>query len=217
MQSLRGTGGKIVRRSPARLDWRGSGYNGRERSILRGAAAAPQPGQNGRRQVAYHPRARPGHHQLARDRVRSRAATHAASRSRSSARSSRSRAGSSTTPTRSGRSQSGVMHEALAKAGVAARDVAAIGITNQRETTVAVGPRDRPADRQRHRLAGPPHRADVRRAARRRARRDVRGEDRPGPRRLLLRHQAAWLLDNVPGARARAARGELAFGTVDAG
>src|SRR6185437_8027832 len=31
--------------------------------------------------------------------------------------------------------QSGVMHEALVKAGVHARDVAAIGITNQRETT----------------------------------------------------------------------------------
>src|SRR6476469_229081 len=32
--------------------------------------------------------------------------------------------------------QSGVMYEALAKAGVSAQDVAAIGITNQRETTV---------------------------------------------------------------------------------
>jgi glycerol kinase len=32
--------------------------------------------------------------------------------------------------------QSGVLHEALAKAGIGARDVAAIGITNQRETTV---------------------------------------------------------------------------------
>src|SRR6476660_889995 len=32
--------------------------------------------------------------------------------------------------------QSGVMHEALARAGVSARDVAGIGITNQRETTV---------------------------------------------------------------------------------
>ena len=31
--------------------------------------------------------------------------------------------------------QSGVLHEALAKAGIGARDVAAIGITNQRETT----------------------------------------------------------------------------------
>ena len=41
--------------------------------------------------------------------------------------------------------QSGVMHEALAKAGVAARDIAAIGITNQRETTRRVGARDGPA------------------------------------------------------------------------
>src|SRR5690349_653347 len=32
--------------------------------------------------------------------------------------------------------QSGVMHEALAKAGLQARDLAALGITNQRETTV---------------------------------------------------------------------------------
>src|SRR5689334_20522331 len=32
--------------------------------------------------------------------------------------------------------QSGVMHEALAKANLSGRDVAAIGITNQRETTV---------------------------------------------------------------------------------
>ena len=32
--------------------------------------------------------------------------------------------------------QSGVMHEAIAKAGIAAADIAAIGITNQRETTV---------------------------------------------------------------------------------
>src|SRR5581483_9602259 len=32
--------------------------------------------------------------------------------------------------------QSGVMHEVIAKAGIGARDLAAIGITNQRETTV---------------------------------------------------------------------------------
>ena len=32
--------------------------------------------------------------------------------------------------------QSGVLHEALAKAGIGARDLSAIGITNQRETTV---------------------------------------------------------------------------------
>src|SRR5437868_7833232 len=39
-------------------------------------------------------------------------------------------------PTEIWATQSGVMHEALAKAGVGPRDIAAIGITNQRETTV---------------------------------------------------------------------------------
>src|SRR5881628_3001407 len=39
-------------------------------------------------------------------------------------------------PTEIWATQSGVMHEALAKAGLSARDVAAIGITNQRETTL---------------------------------------------------------------------------------
>src|SRR6184192_455328 len=39
-------------------------------------------------------------------------------------------------PTEIWATQSGVMHEALAKAGAGARDIAAIGITNQRETTV---------------------------------------------------------------------------------
>src|SRR4051812_3887160 len=39
-------------------------------------------------------------------------------------------------PTEIWATQSGVMHEVLAKAAIGARDVAAIGITNQRETTV---------------------------------------------------------------------------------
>src|SRR5437762_8092879 len=39
-------------------------------------------------------------------------------------------------PTEVWATQSGVMHEALAKAGLSGRDVAAIGITNQRETTL---------------------------------------------------------------------------------
>ena len=43
----------------------------------------------------------------------------------------------------------------------------AIGITNQRETTVVWDRADRQADPQRHRLAGPPHRRRLRRAARR--------------------------------------------------
>ena len=80
----------------------------------------------------------------------------------------------------------------------------------------AVGPRDRGPDRQRHRLAGPPDRGAMRRASRRRAwrkrsgRRPVSFSIRTSPATKL-----AWLLDHVPGARARAERGELAFGTVD--
>ena len=45
-----------------------------------------------------------------------------------------------------------------------AADVAAIGITNQRETTHRLGPRDRPADPSRHRLAGPADRGCLRRS-----------------------------------------------------
>ena len=48
-------------------------------------------------------------------------------------------------------------------------DIAAIGITNQRETTLLWNRAHRPAGAQRHRLAGPAHRAAVRAAARRRA------------------------------------------------
>ena len=57
---------------------------------------------------------------------------------------------------------------AMAKAGLAAKDIAGIGITNQRETTVPLGPRHRQADPQCHRLAGPPHRGFLRCAAPRR-------------------------------------------------
>ena len=71
----------------------------------------------------------------------------------------------------------------------------------------AVGARDRAPDRQRDRLAGPPHRADVRRAARGGAGADVRREDRPRARRVLLRHQGALAArPRRRRARARAAR-----------
>jgi len=41
------------------------------------------------------------------------------------------------------------------------------------------------------------------------------GEDRPRHRSVFLRDQARVALDNVSGVRARADRGELAFGTID--
>lgn len=105
--------------------------------------------------------------------------------------------------------------EALAKAGASATDVAGIGITNQRETTLVWD-----------RITGQAiHRAIVwqdRRTADLCARLKREGmeelvTDRTG---LLLDPyfsgtKIAWILDHVPGARARAERGELAFGTVD--
>ena len=105
--------------------------------------------------------------------------------------------------------------EALEKAGVSAAAVAAIGITNQRETTVLWN----------RRTGQPLHHAIVWQ--------DRRGE----PMCAQLRHaglaphireatglvvdsyfsatKVRWLLDQVPGAREMARRGELAFGTVD--
>ena len=105
--------------------------------------------------------------------------------------------------------------EAIAQSGLGARDIAAIGITNQRETAVVW---DRGS-------GAPIHRAIVwqdRRTADVCARLKKDGiEDLVRQRTGLLLDpyfsgtKVAWLLDNVPGARARAERGELAFGTID--
>jgi glycerol kinase len=105
--------------------------------------------------------------------------------------------------------------EALERVGLAAKDIAAIGITNQRETTIVW---DRASGR-------PIHRAIVwqdRRTAEACARLEADGAEPLVRQRtgLLLDPyfsgtKLAWLLDNVPGARERAERGELAFGTVD--
>ena len=111
--------------------------------------------------------------------------------------------------------QSGVALDALKKARLRPRDIAAIGITNQRETTVVW-------DR---RTGEPIHRAVVwqdRRTAGacdrlREAKREKLFQKKTG---LLLDPyfsgtKLAWLLDQVPGARKRAAAGQLAFGTID--
>jgi len=113
------------------------------------------------------------------------------------------------------RGQLATAQEVLAKAGITARDVAALGITNQRETAVIW-----------NRETGQPiHHAIVWQ--------DRRGE----PLCAQLREQGhgpliqsrtgllidsyfsgtkiRWLLDQVPGARRQAERGELAFGTID--
>ena len=111
--------------------------------------------------------------------------------------------------------QAGVAAEALTKANVGAADVAAIGITNQRETTVVWD-----------RITGQP----ICNAIVWQDRRTASICDRLRARKLdrLIRRKTGlvidayfsatkvqWILQNVKGARARARAGELAFGTVD--
>ena len=112
-------------------------------------------------------------------------------------------------------SQSSVASEALARAGLEASDVAAIGIANQRETTILW-------DRS---TLKPVHPAIVwqdRRTAGMVDRWVEEGlsdliRERTGlvPDAYFSASKLVWLLDNVEGARARAEAGELAFGTVD--
>ena len=65
------------------------------------------------------------------------------------------------------KTQLNTARRALRLAKLSAGDVAAIGITNQRETTLHLGSRHRQAHRQRHRLAGSPHGGHLRCAAKR--------------------------------------------------
>jgi glycerol kinase len=108
-----------------------------------------------------------------------------------------------------------VIRGVLAKAGLSAADIAGIGITNQRETTIVWDRAD----------GEPIYPAIVwqdRRTSNVCARMLSEGAGpliaaRTG---LLLdpyfsATKIAWILDHVPGARTRAGRGELAFGTVD--
>ncbi|EKF73768.1 glycerol kinase [Alcanivorax hongdengensis A-11-3] len=105
--------------------------------------------------------------------------------------------------------------QALRNAKLDARDLAAIGITNQRETTVLW-------DRQTGEPVAPAIVWQDRRtastcAALKEAGHEARVQEKTG---LLLdpyfsATKLAWLLDNVPGVRARAEAGELAFGTID--
>jgi glycerol kinase len=105
--------------------------------------------------------------------------------------------------------------QALSRAALRPKDIAAIGITNQRETTLLW-------DRK---TGEPLHRAIVwqdRRTAPDCSKLRADGaEDMVRARTGLVLDpyfsgtKLAWLLDNVKGARARAERGELAFGTID--
>ena len=112
--------------------------------------------------------------------------------------------------------QRAVMTEAMHRAGAHPQDIAAIGITNQRETTVLW---DRATGR-------PVANAIVwqdRRTAALCDRLKAEGKAALIQQKTGLVLDAyfsgtklKWLLDNVPGARGRAQKGELAFGTIDA-
>jgi len=113
------------------------------------------------------------------------------------------------------RTQRDVAARAMAAAGLAGADVGALGITNQRETTLLW---ERSGGRP---VANAIVWQDRRTASRCDALRQAGHEPTFAQRTGLLLDayfsgtKLAWLLDNVPGARERANRGELAFGTVD--
>ena len=111
--------------------------------------------------------------------------------------------------------QLAVLREVLVHAGITARQVRAMGITNQRETTVLW-------DRQTGEPVAPAIVWQDRRTAGLCESLHAAGHAQviTGKTGLVLDAyfsgtKLAWLLDHVPGVRARAEQGELAFGTVD--
>ncbi|MBL7752009.1 MAG: glycerol kinase GlpK [Chitinophagaceae bacterium] len=111
--------------------------------------------------------------------------------------------------------QYGTMAEALAKANITMKQIAGIGITNQRETTVVW---DRKTGK-------PLYNAIVWQDRRTAAYCD---ELKAAGHEIMIRNKTGlvidayfsgtklrWILDNVAGAREKAEKGELAFGTID--
>src|SRR5437773_3443973 len=108
-----------------------------------------------------------------------------------------------------------VCRQALEKAGLKAQDIAAIGITNQRETTVVW---DRATGQAVHRAIVWQDRRTSDICAKLKA--EGHEPDISAKTGLIIDPyfsgtKVAWILDHVPGARERAGRGELMFGTVD--
>ena len=113
-------------------------------------------------------------------------------------------------------SQLGSCTELIARHGLAAADVAAIGIDNQRETTIVWDPATgapvcnaivwqcRRTAEMVKRICGAPE-----------VRETVRAKTGLLPDAYFSASKIAWILENVPDARERAEAGELLFGTVD--
>ena len=113
-------------------------------------------------------------------------------------------------------SQYGVMNEVIAQSGVDPKDIAGIGITNQRETTIlwdkntgrpvynAIVWQCRRTAPLVDELLRTPGMADY-----------IRENTGLVPDAYFSATKIKWILDNVPGAREKAEAGELLFGTVD--
>ncbi|MGL4308533.1 glycerol kinase GlpK [Cetobacterium sp. SF1] len=112
-------------------------------------------------------------------------------------------------------SQSGVLAEAIAKAGITQQDILALGITNQRETTIVW-----------NKITGKPIYNAIVWQCRRTAHicqelKDLGLEEYVRENTGLLIDayfsgtKIKWILDHVPGAREEAEKGNLLFGTVD--
>ena len=113
-------------------------------------------------------------------------------------------------------SQLGSCTELIARHGLTAANVAAIGIDNQRETTIVWDPATgapvcnaivwqcRRTAEMVERLCGAPEMSAT-----------IRAKTGLLPDAYFSASKIAWILENVPGARERAEAGELLFGTVD--
>ena len=101
----------------------------------------------------------------------------------------------------------------LRAADLTGRDLAAIGITNQRETTLVWNPRDgRPWH---HAIVWQDTRTDRAVAALEPMREPLRARTGLPPSTYFSALKLQWILDRVEGVRAAAERGEAVFGTVD--
>ncbi|MEP6773585.1 MAG: glycerol kinase GlpK, partial [Polaromonas sp.] len=113
------------------------------------------------------------------------------------------------------RTQLATAREVLAKANIKSSDIRALGITNQRETTALWNRKTgQPVH---HAIVWQDRRAESTCAQLREQGKESLIQSRTG---LLIDAyfsgtKLKWLLDNAPGARAQAERGELAFGTID--
>ncbi len=112
-------------------------------------------------------------------------------------------------------SQLGVVTEALAKIGADAEEIAALGITNQRETTIVWNrhtgkPVYNAIVWQCHRTAGM-----IEQLVEEGFGEVIKAKTGLVPDAYFSATKITWILDNVPGARAAAEAGDLLFGTVD--